>query len=868
MGIDLGTTSSSIAIWKDENVVVIPDEYGNKFIPSCVAFTNVNRYIGFDAKNQREINPKNMFYEIKRLIGRKIDDPLLLCEKEFISYNIVPDEHGNILLQSEIGKKFTPEEIQSTILIKLKQLANDYLKTDITKAIITIPAYFNDGQRQATKDASEIAGFKWVRFINEPTAAGIAYGLYNRTVSLKTKKTVMVYDFGGGTLDITIMEIDNGIFEVICSSGNTRLGGSDFDNRLMSFSMSKFKKVNKLQDLVNLPCLSLQKLRTTCEQAKKILSTNTKALIMVKEFYNNKDLVITLKREDFEKLCGDLLMLSLKPIDDILKSSKLSTDDIDDVILVGGMTRVPIIRQLIKTKFNKEPNCSINPEEAVVIGASIQGFMLSNNTTNPFSDSIQLVDTLSLSLGIETIGGIMDVIIPRNTIFPVKYTKTYTTCDDFVDCVTIKIYEGERTLTKDNFFVGAFDLMGIEKNPRGFAEIDITFSVDENTIISVEAEYRDKNGKVENNKINSIIVNSNKNRLSREDIDRLIEEAKEEQLKDELEKMLKILHYQIDDYCSNILVNLKRDEFKITLEEKQKIEIDVNSFVAWLNEKKYNEREIDDYKNKLNLLKNKYGVLILKGSLKSTDKIKAIDTQTNGINIYTDDEQDEDTKKLIEIEENKGMEDPDATEIKELKTTINELCYSINDIIHSPTFNVADNDKTILMNYIDDTLLWINIHQNITKIDLKIKLDEINENCDKVMNEYKDKKIFSDIIENKMQELEELCLSIQLLNISLTFTTSKKLHDIITDTLHSIYTEQFDINQCQSKIDEINSLSNEVYQTIQYNIKPETTKQDVKDNIGVVEIKEDKHEQFGTDILTIMKNRQARIIEDIINQQD
>jgi molecular chaperone DnaK (HSP70) len=862
VGIDLGTTSSCVAIWRNENVEVIPDEFGNKIIPSCVAYTNISHYVGHDAKNQRDLNPANMFYEVKRLIGRKIDDPIILCEKDFMSYDVAGDDKGNILLCSDFGKKFTPEEIQAMILMKLKQNASKYLKQNIKKAVITIPAYFNDGQRQATKDAAEIAGLECVRMINEPTAAGLSYGLYNKSITIEGKRTVLVYDFGGGTLDVTIMTIENGIFEVIASSGNTRLGGSDFDSRLMSFCMAKFKKQNNIPNYENLSRLSIQNLRTSCEQAKKLLSTNNKALVMVKNFYNNKDLVIFIKREDFENICGDLLMLALKPVDDILKLSELSISDINDVILVGGMTRIPIVRQLIKSRFNREPNCSINPEEAVVIGASIQAFMISN-VEDPFSNSITLVNKTALSLGVETMGGVMDVLIPRESIIPVKETKMYTTCDDFVDTVTVKIYEGERSLTKDNFFVGEFDLSGLEKNPRGFAEIEVTFKIDENAIINVSAENITKD-ETHNTK-SSIIVNCNKNRLSREEIERLVEVAKEEEFKDELEKRLKLFHYQIDDFCSNILVNIRRDDFKLSQKDKDVIEGDILKYVKWLKEKKYSERTDDEYERVSDKVKSQYGVLILKSNITDNSNIKPAEGEKIATNIYNDDNDEE--KQLLFQEENKGMEDPDATEIKELKSNVNNLCYTINEIIHSSQLTIDESDKKNLMYYIDDTLLWLITKQNLTKIDLKAKIDEINENCDKITNYYslQNKEIFVGIIDNKMQELEELCLSLKVL-----FCTDNsvpiinKLKELILKTLEEIYNDGIKIEQCENRINEINNLCDEIHAQSVFR-KPNDT--DILLS-GYNEKETTDNKPAETDIVSMIKERQQKIIDDLINKEE
>lgn len=396
IGIDLGTTNSCVCYWKDNNLVVIPDEKGNKTIPSYVSYTNVNKYVGTEAKNQSVINANNVYYEVKRLIGRKFSDNQVTKEKNLLSYKIIGDDNDNIRLLStlipsteeEDYKIFTPEFISAQVLIKLKQMSQDYLNKKITKAVITIPARFTDSQRQATMDASKIAGLECVRMIHEPTAAAMAYGLTNRKLNTDELLNVIVYDFGGGTLDVSVVEIStnkNGenIFTVLGSAGNTHLGGADFDNRLCLFSMSRFKKQYNLTKLDDLSALSLQKLKQSCETAKKILSTKNKAYIAVKDFYDNKDMFFYITRQEFEVICADLLLLCLKPVEDILNICELEITNIKELILVGGMTRMPMIVDRLKQKFKITPNNSLNPDEAVAAGAAIQGYLLTH-TDNPF----------------------------------------------------------------------------------------------------------------------------------------------------------------------------------------------------------------------------------------------------------------------------------------------------------------------------------------------------------------------------------------------------------------------------------------------------------------------------------------------------
>lgn len=904
VGIDLGTTSSCVAIWRNNNLEIIPDELGDKIIPSVIAYTNVSRYIGNDAKNQRDLNPSNVFYEIKRLIGRKYDDSLIKTEKEFISYNITHDDKNNILLAPELKDKktLTPEEIQASILCKLKNMSSEYLKSKVTKAVVTIPAYFNDGQRQATKDACTIAGLDCIRMINEPTAASLSYGLLNKSLKTESKTNyIIVYDFGGGTLDVSLLNIKNGLFEVIASSGNTRLGGSDFDTRLMSFCISKFKKINNITEIDKLPSISLQRLRSGCEQAKKLLSTCMKTHIAVKEFYDNKDLFIQMTRTDFEKICADLFILSLKPIDDILTRCELNTNNINDIILVGGMTRIPKVRDLIKMRFNKEPNCSINPEEAIAAGAAIQAYMITHQT-DPFSDNITLLDSTALSLGVETMGGIMDIVIPRNSTIPTDSSKLYSTDQDNTDTVTIKVFEGERTLTKDNFLVGEFDLTGIELVPRGIPEIEVTFNIDENGIITVTAENR------KNNNSSSIIVTSNKNRLSHDEIERLVEESKEQELRDLLDKRRKLIHYQIDDFCSNILFNLQKkksnlveDEVHISEEDKNNIKSEITKVLEWLKEKKYYERDDDELENKLNFLKKKYGVLILK--CKVNEKFEAMNNlnENTATDVYKDEDDDERTVQTVftNIEEEeigvKGMDDPEKLEIKELRKNISDLCYSINELINSNSTKLSDEHKNELKDYVDDTLLWLYVHNKIQKPEYKMKIDEINENCNKIMSHYQSegKEVFSNEInpKNKRDELENSCIVLKLLiedkQLFIDDIKKKTIYDEISKILDWIYGSDIELeketnketfyNQCNDKLTNLNILCNEINKElfVRGDIDKFTEVNKIYNdkesgNIIMAGYNDEHHEEtdMKTDLLTIMREQQKQVISNMLNQMD
>ena len=908
IGIDLGTTNSCVGIWRNEHLEIIPDEYGNRTIPSYVAFTNVNRYVGIDARNQKELNPNNVFYEVKRLIGRKIDDPFVENEKKYFSYKLGNDDNKNILLIPELGnsKVFTPEEISSAILSKLKLMASNYLGKKITKCVITIPANFNDGQRQATKDAATIAGLECVRLINEPTSAALAYGLLRRSISSEEEKKIIVYDFGGGTLDVSILSIENGIFTVLASGGNTRMGGSDFDNRLISYCMSKFEKQHniKLEELSN---ISLQKLRLSCEHAKKILSTSMKTYVAVKNFHNNIDLYVVITRNDFEKICLDLFLICLKPVDDVLRQCEIAFDDVDEIILVGGMTRMPKIRELLKLKFGKDANCSINPEEAVAAGAAIQAYLIFHKK-DAFSESVTVLDATSLSLGVETVGGIMNVIIERGSIMPAYESKVYSTDSDYVDSVLIKIYEGERSLTKDNFFVGEFELKGIELEPRGIPEIEVTFSVDSNGIIVVTAENSKTNDK------STISVTSNKGRLSKEKIDELIEEAKELEIRDELERRKKMLHYSIDDYCSNILINIKNKEFKLSERDVTIISDDILKVLKWLKEKKYDEREDEEYEKILENIQKQYGVLILKGNL-SDDNVKEMsgNGETTMTTVYGGDD-DDDEKNINQVFESleeeeggyKGLSEPEKAEMKELRKSITDLCYSVFEMISGENTNLTKEHITELKDYIDDSLLWLYVHEKPTKVEYKMKIDEINDRCDKVFEEYEknNKYIFkqNEIVEankNNRDELENMCHIFKLLIEDRAFPINKQLLDqfeqMLNESLEWIYLEDDKNhvdqlkeeyhNECHNKIIYINELSENIQQKMQgINLDDKkdilgseriiitgqaghsSCTEEIKIEMGGFQFND--NEEKGMDIITIMRERQKNIINDMINDSN
>lgn len=833
IGIDLGTTNSIVSVWRNNNLEIIPDSYGNNTIPSVVAFTNKTKYVGRAGKNQTNINPENTYYEVKRLIGRRYDEISVKNDREFLTYEIEPDEDNNIRLKSSLSRRkkaYAPEEISSIILMELKRMAEGYLKQSVNKAVITVPAYFNDSQRQATKDAAKIAGIECERIINEPTAAALAYGLQKITLNKETDINVLVYDNGGGTTDVSLLNISHGMFQVLASTGNTHMGGADFDNRLVSYAKRIFKKKNKIRELTKVSVISLQKLKKACENAKKILSVTWKAVIAVKEFYEGKNLYVTITREEFEKLCRDLFILCLKPVEDVLRSCEMEVDEIDEIILVGGCTRMPRIREDLKLFFKgKEPNTSINPDEVVSAGAALQGYILANKS-DPFSENVVLLDIIPLSLGVETIGGVMTVLIPRNSVIPISRKRKFTPDADYETEVNIEIYEGERAMTKDNFKVGEFKLMGLEPAPRGIAQIEITFSVDINGIISVTAED------VDNNKNKSTItITGDKGRLTKEKIDRLIKEAEEMEAKDKIEREKKQLYYEIEELCSNVTINMKNDDFKLKEKDVARISRDIEKVENWLHEMNYMNRRKKEYLHILERIKKKYGTLILKIK-KSETSVKGMEGSLNegGIEattVYGNDEEEE--SKYVEIEEDElGMRDMDDEEKKELKRMrgeLIELCYMIFDIINAKTLSIEKKHREEMKDYIDDMLLWAHVQEKISMKEYKEKIDEINRECDKIVEKYETVFEQSEIekqMTSKKGELEQLCYAIKSSILSNIFSNKemkiKELERMIDATMKWLIecnmnemTDNKDMNEMyQLKIDEINEACNRVYNSM------------------------------------------------------
>jgi len=660
LGIDLGTTYTCFGIYKDGKVEIICNEQGNRTLPSYVSFTDEERYIGETAKAMSGQNAKNTVYDAKRLIGRKYNDDKLQHDLEHYSFDVIDDGNNKpkikiIYLDEE--KTFYPEEISSMILRKIKDIASQYIGSEIKKAVITVPAYFNDAQRSATKDAGTIAGLDVVRIINEPTAAALAYGL-NET---KTKN-ILIYDLGGGTFDVTILTIDNGIFEVKSTAGDTHLGGEDFDFAVKDYILLNFGEKNILKtkllsdedkkNLCKLYCIEnidelkykkctisakiseslftknmtkyienlnkfyelknnvkiMRKLLSACENAKKTLSNTNVANINIDNFYDGNDLNISLTKNTFEQICNDYFERTLIPIKNALLDAKFAERDIDDVVLIGGSTRIPAIRDLLERKFPQKVRSNINPDEAVAMGAAIQGAILSNNTSE-FGE-LTLIDVTPLSLGIETSGGVMSKMIKRNQNIPISVEETFSTSTDNQPGVKIKIFEGEREMTKDNNLLGMFELTGIPPMPKGIPRIKVIFTVDVNGIMSVQATEETTGNQ------NKIIIENRKDRLNKTDIDNMIKEADKYAEYDKMIKEKIEAKNCLDNYISSLKRTIETSEYKIKLGEKfNEIYVKLVEYENWLEESEsINNITKDNYKNKQKELEN-YILPIIKSLL-------------------------------------------------------------------------------------------------------------------------------------------------------------------------------------------------------------------------------------------------------------